>query len=182
MNKVKDQINKRGSKLAILGKTFRSSQSYDGNTKISKDDFLFSFKELGIAIEDEELVSLLKFLDKDRDLMIDFDEFLLAIRGRPNQRRQAIIDKAFLKFDKDGTALIKVTDIREVFNCIKHPKVICGELNEDQVFAQFLKHFNDYGDGTIERKEWNDYYSVLSSSIDNDDYFVLLMKTAWNLD
>ena len=112
----------------------------------------------------------------------NFDEFLLAIRGRTNQRRQAIIDKAFLKFDKDGTGIIKVTDIREVFNCIKHPKVVCGELSEDQVFAQFLKNFNDYGNGTMERKEWNDYYSVLSGSIDNDDYFVLLMKTAWNLE
>jgi Ca2+-binding EF-hand superfamily protein len=125
---------------------------------------------------------MLQFLDKDRDSSINFDEFLLAIRGKPNQRRQAIIDKSFLKFDRDGTGLIKVTDIREVFNCIKHPKVICGELNDDQVFAQFLKHFNDYGNGTIERKEWNDYYFVLSSQIDNDDYFVLLMKTAWNLE
>ena len=126
--------------------------------------------------------SIIKFLDKDKDNMVNFDEFLVAIRGRPNSRRQAIIDKAFLKFDKDGTGLIKVTDIREVFNCIKHPKVVCGELSEDQVFGQLLKNFNDYGDGTIERKEWNDYYYVLSSAIDNDDHFVLLMKTAWNLD
>jgi len=182
MNKVKDQIIKRGSKLPILGKTFRSSQSYDGNQKISKEDFLFSFKELGIIIDDYELESMLKFLDKDNDNMINFDEFLLAIRGKPNQRRQAIIDKAFLRFDKDGTGIIKVTDVREVFNCIKNPKVICGELTEDQVFANFLKHFNDYGDGTIERKEWNDYFSVKSYDIDDDNYFVLLMKTAWNLE
>lgn len=114
--------------------------------------------------------------------MINFDQFLVAIRGRPNSRRQAIIDKAFLKFDKDGCGLISITDIRAVFNCIKHPKIICGELNEDQIFGTFLKHFNDYGNGTIERKEWNDYYSVVSYSIDNDDHFVLLMKTAWNLD
>ena len=179
---MKDQINKRGSKLAILGKTLRASQSYDGNTKISNEDFLFSFKELGIVLEDSELENILCFLDKDKDQMVNFDEFLVAIRGKPNMRRQAIIDKAFLKFDRDGTGLIKVTDIREVFNCIKHPKIICGEMSDDQVFGQFLKHFNDYGDGTIERKEWNDYYSVLSSSIDNDDHFVLLMKTAWNLD
>jgi Ca2+-binding EF-hand superfamily protein len=182
MNKVKDQINKRGSKLSILGKTFRSSLSYDGNTKINKEDFIFSFKELGIVLDDSEYEVLLCFLDKDKDQMVNFDEFLVAIRGRPNTRRQAIIDKSFLKFDKDGTGLIKVTDIREVFNCIKHPKVVCGEMNDDQVFAQLLKHFNDYGEGTIERKEWNDYYSVISSSIDNDDHFVLLMKTAWNLD
>jgi len=54
MNKVKDQIIKRGSKLAILGKTFRSSQSYDGNKKISKDDFIFTFKELSIDLDEGE--------------------------------------------------------------------------------------------------------------------------------
>ena len=76
-----------------------------------------------------------------------------------------------------------------VFNCSKHPKVIAGEMSEEQVFAQFLKNFNDYGEGKIDRKvlsniikEWNDYYSAVSSCIDNDDHFVLLMKTAWNLD
>ncbi len=56
MNKVKDQIVKRGSKLPILGKTFRSFQTYDGDKKISKDDFLFSFKELGIDLSEEELI------------------------------------------------------------------------------------------------------------------------------
>jgi Ca2+-binding EF-hand superfamily protein len=55
MNKVKDQIVKRGSKLPILGKTFRAFQTYDGDKKISKDDFLFSFKELGIDLSEEEL-------------------------------------------------------------------------------------------------------------------------------
>jgi len=125
---------------------------------------------------------LLTFLDKDTDGYCNFDEFLIGLRGKPNSRRQAIIDKAFLRFDSDGCGLITIKDIREVFNCVKHPKVISGELSEDQVFAQFLKHFNDYGSGTIERREWNDYYSVLSANIDSDDYFVLLMKTAWSLD
>ena len=54
MNKVKDQIIKKGSKLPLLGKTFRASLSYDGNTKINKDDFLFTFKELSISLSNEE--------------------------------------------------------------------------------------------------------------------------------
>jgi hypothetical protein len=41
---------------------------------------------------------------------------------------------------------------RSVFNCSKHPKVIAGEMSEEQVFAQFLKNFNDYGEGKIDRK------------------------------
>jgi Ca2+-binding EF-hand superfamily protein len=108
---------------------------------------------------------------------------MTGIRGKPNSRRQAIIDKAFLKFDKEGNGVVDVTDLRAVFNCLKHPKIVNGEMTEDQVFGLFLKNFNDYnGDGKIDRKEWNDYYSAVSYSIDNDDHFVILMKTAWNLE
>ena len=56
-------------------------------------------------------------------------------------------------------------------------------MTKDQVFTLFLKNFNDMtGCGKIDRKEWNDYYHSVSSSIDNDDYFVTLMKTTWNLE
>jgi hypothetical protein len=34
----------------------------------------------------------------------------------------------------------------------------------------------------FDRDEWNDYYASVSSSIENDDHFVILMKTTWNLD
>lgn len=115
--------------------------------------------------------------------MINFTEFLNALRGRPNERRQAFIDKAFLKFDKEGTGLIDAAEIRQVYNCSMHPKVVSAEMNEDQVFSLFLKNFNDKNNtGKIDRKEWNDYYAAVSSSIDNDDHFVIMMKSNWNLD
>jgi len=115
--------------------------------------------------------------------MIDFREFLIALRGIPNDRRQDIIDKAFLKFDKEGTGLIDVKEIRQVYNCSKHPKVVSAEMSEEQVFSLFLQNFNDRNNmGKIDRKEWNDYYSAVSYSIDNDDHFVIMMKTTWNLD
>ena len=65
------------------------------------------------------------------------------MRGKPNDRRQAIIDKVFLKFDKEGTGLIDLTEIRQVYNCSKHSKVVSAEMSEEQVFSLFLKNFND---------------------------------------
>ena len=90
-----------------------------------------------------------------------------------NSKRQAITDKAFLKFDKDGNGYIDANDLKGVYNVSFHPKVVSGEMTEDQVFAEFLANFGDKNnDGKITRKEWNDYYSAVSSSIDNDDHFV----------
>ena len=61
----------------------------------------------------------------------NFSEFLTALRGKPNERRKAIIDKAFLKFDNKGTGLIDVMEIRQVYNCSKHPKVVSAEMSEE---------------------------------------------------
>ena len=65
------------------------------------------------------------------------------LRGKPSNQRLSAIDKAFLKFDKDGSGNIDIRDLRGVFNAKNHPKVISGEITEDQVFAQFLKNFSD---------------------------------------
>ena len=169
--------------MRTTGKFFRQMSSYDGKNKVNKEEFVQWFKELGITLSKNDTDVLVNYFEKDNDGYCNFEEFLIGIRGKPNSRRQAIIDKAFLKFDKEGNGIIDVTEIRQVFNCGKHPKVVCGEMSEEQVFATFLKNFNDVtGQGNIDRKEWNDYYSAVSYSIDNDDHFVILMKTAWNLD
>ena len=49
-----------------------------------------------------------------------------------------MVDKAFLKFDKDGNGRIEAADLRGVYNCSQHPKVISGEMTEDEVFLEFL--------------------------------------------
>ena len=184
VNKAKDIINKRGvESIRSSGRVFRQFQSYDGKDKVNIDDFIFGLRECGINLPKQDLDVILNFFEKDKDGMINFTEFLIALRGKPNDRRQAIIDKAFLKFDKEGTGLIDVTEIRQVYNCSKHPKVVSAEMSEEQVFSLFLKNFNDKNNlGKIDRKEWNDYYSAVSYSIDNDDHFVIMMKTTWGLD
>ena len=94
-----------------------------------------------------------------------------------------MIDKAFLKFDHSGDGHIDAADLKGIYSASMHPKVISGEMTEDEVFLEFLANFGDRNrDGRIERCEWNDYYAAVSSSIDNDDHFVQLMKAAWRLD
>ena len=58
---------------------------------------------------------------------------------------------------------------------------------------EFLQNFKDANkDGKISRDvnfyfkfiffiKWNDYYSAVSASLDNDDHFVEMMKMAWKL-
>jgi calcyphosin len=75
------------------------------------------------------------------------------LKGKLNPRRQALVDKAFLKFDKDGNGSIQAADIKGVYNTKMHPKVKSGQMTEAQVFAEFLSSFGDVNkDGSISRQ------------------------------
>ena len=130
--KVKEALQKRGAKtIRSLGRTFRALDSFDGNKKIDREEFLIGLRENGVELTRPESEILFDFFDKDRDGSVNFDEFLVGIRGKPNNRRQAMIDKAFLKFDKDGNGYIDANDLRGTYNASMHPKVQRGEMTED---------------------------------------------------
>jgi len=58
------------------------------------------------------------------------------------------------------------------------------------VLIEFLETFevhhnvrnNNKSDGKVTKDEWIEYYSNVSSSIDTDEYFTVMMNNAWNLD
>jgi len=84
--------------------------------------------------------------------MINFDEFLLAMRGSPNVERQAAIDLVYYKFDKNKTGLAEATELRKVFNCPNHPRLLLREFSEDQIFYLFLQNFSNNINGTVSKK------------------------------
>ena len=184
LDKVRSSLKKRGTKtIAGLGRTFRALDSFDGNRKVDAQEFYIGLCENGVEITQDEATQLLGFFDKDGDAHVNFDEFLVGVRGRLNAQRQAIVDKAFLKFDKDGSGHIDRNDLHGVYDVSMHPKYQNGEMTEEEIFGEFLANFGDRnGDGLINRDEWNEYYAAVSSNIDNDDHFVLLMRNAWKLD
>lgn len=157
--------------------------SYDGVGKINKDEFLSGLRDIGILFPKVDSEILVQYFDKDIDGSVNFEEFLICIRNKPSEKRQEIITFAFKKFDKEGNGLVDVRDLKGVFNAKSHPKVQIGEITEDQVFDQFMRNFNDHtGEGMIDFYEWNDYYSAVSQSVDNDDHFINLVKDVWNIE
>jgi len=67
--------------------------------------------------------------------------------------------------------------------------VIDGRKTEEQVLGEFLEtfesHHNTLTGGTNDQKvsfeEWIEYYSNISASIDDDQYFAQMMNSSWNL-
>ena len=98
--------------------------------------------------------------------MLNFEEFLFVLRGRPNEERQGIIDYVYSIFDKDHTGVADANEMRKVFNCQKHPKFKMGKLSESQMFYLYLKNFNNQVKMTVTKKVINIYliiYNIFSN-------------------
>ena len=81
LQRVRDQIFARGAKtIRGLGRTFRALDSFDGNKKVDRNEFLVGLKENGVQISKDEANLLLDLIDTNRDGTLDFDEFLIAMR------------------------------------------------------------------------------------------------------
>lgn len=89
---------------------------------------------------------------------------------------------AFKVLDADGNGVIELNDIRAKYNADQHPEVLAGSKTKDEVFREFLDTF-DGGekDGKVHPNEFIRYYANVSASIDEDDYFELMIRNAWHI-
>jgi hypothetical protein len=127
--------------------------------------------------------TIVLILDKDDSGSITYDEFLVGIRGVLNKRRRELVHMAFAIIDKDGSGIVTIEDIQDVYNAKAHPMVIAGQKTEADVLLELLDNFDVGGtkDGQVTVEEFESYYSNVSASVDNDDYFELMMRNAWHI-
>lgn len=103
--------------------------------------------------------------------------------------RKALVKRAFDRLDRNGNGVVELDDVKGFYNAKMHPDVRSGRKTEDEILTEFLDTFELHHsiknpkdkDGKITFKEFVEYYNNVSASIDNDQYFELMMTNAWNL-
>lgn len=168
--------------IATLPKLFKSKPSYDGRCHIHVSDFFDGLTSYGYHIIKEEAVLLCRYFDPEGTENIDFEKFLYALRGKPNEERQATIDYVYSKFDKNKVGYAEASELRKVFNCVKHPRYLSGELTEDQIFFLYLGNFSNNAGTKVTKKEWDDYYAGISVSVPDDAHFIRLIKNQFKVE
>lgn len=157
-------------------------------------EFWKAMNDFRVKISQDECRHLFSLFDEDDNGELSIDEFLLAIRGQLNDFRKQIIKQAYDKLDKDKNGTLDYSDLKGVYNAKGHPDVKSGKKTEEEVVQDFLETFEVHRtlskgdtnskkkDGKVSLNEFMDYYSNVSASIDDDQYFKLMITNAWNLE
>ncbi len=101
-----------------------------------------------------------------------------------NARRAKMVERIFKRFDRDGSGVINLGDIVQIFDVSMNPDFVEMRKTKDQILNELLMNFEGAkgnGDGTVTFQEFFDYYSDLSMSVPNDEYFVRMLESAWQL-
>lgn len=157
---------------------------------IDKNEFAKAIRDYRVDLKPTEVEMLFSEFDSDRSGEISYDEFVRGIRGKMNNFRKSLAMKAFTIMDKDKSGVIDINDIKGVYNAKFHPDVKAGKRSEEEILGEFLETFETHHsllngnprDRRVTKEEWEEYYNNISASIDSDQYFELMMNSAWNLD
>jgi hypothetical protein len=100
-----------------------------------------------------------------------------------------LVDQIGLFFDSDLPCsillgVVDIHDIRGVYDVTHHPDFLQGKKTGNELLGEFLLNFEGprgRHDGQITEKNFEEYYANVSASIDDDDYFELMIRNAWHI-
>lgn len=182
MLQFKETLKKHGARGIIgLARKFRIGDD-DGSGALDFGEFQKIILEHRLSWPDETIRDIFDYFDTDQSGQIKFDEFLVGIRGTLNARRKDLVMLAFQRLDKTKNGRVELIDITQAYDASKHPDVIAGRRSSSQILREFLDTF-DCGekDGIVTFDEFCKYYANISASIDDDDYFELVIRNAWHI-
>lgn len=158
--KILDGLTRNGELGYSRLNTFLRIADKDKNGILSKEEIVKGLAKYGINLYPREIDVLDEF-DRDGDGRITYVEFLSALKGPMNERRKAIVRRAFDKLDKDGSGEITIDDIRHVYCAKNNVDVLRGKKTEEEILTEMLNRFETgpIKDGVVTWEEFLEYYN-----------------------
>jgi len=107
---------------------------------------------------------------------VSYDEFIRGVRGGMNESRLELVKLAFSTLDLNHDSVITAEEIAQKYDTQHHPKVLAGEWTEKQAVESFINAWDKEHAGKVTLDKFIEYYEWVSSTIDNDDYFELVIR------
>ena len=187
INLFKNQINNNnGITYYTFAHALKSLE--DKNTKTISIENLYSIvDQMGLNISQDDLINFYSILDYTQSNKVPIDEILRLIKGEIPEQRKILVVSKFGIMDKEKTGIIPISLVKELFNFKFHPDAFLGKKTSEEVYKEFLYTFNIFCElkglkDEISYKDFIDYYTPISASILNDNYFDDIIYGAWNIE
>ena len=189
IEKIRKKLSLRGIRgITSLAKTFRL-MDVDNSQTIDYNEFKTASNEFRFDLTENEIQIVFLLFDRNKNGVIDYDEFIRVIRGEMNDKRKKIVEDIFNYLDTNNSKAIEIEEIKSKFNAKNHPDVLNKKKTEDEILLEFIETFeNTYNylsgtenDGKVTLEEFMEYYENISLSIDDDNYFELLLNNTWRI-
>ena len=177
---LKDQIHTNNG-ITYYSFLFELKNISDQNQKISLDNFVNAMKNMGLNIPQNDLINFFNLLDFSGTGTISLDDIINTIVDPLNEHRKLYVVNKFAKMDVEKQGEVKVSLLKERFNPKGHPDFISGKISDEEIFKQFCFTLDIYCSirnitDNINYKQFLDYYSGISSSILDENYFEAILN------
>lgn len=153
----------------------------DGGKLLSLPEFSRALKELRFTLTDSELRVVFNYFDFNRKGLMDYRVFIEGVRTPLSSKRLALVTNAFDKLDRYNESVLDASQIINAFDPCAHPDVLLGIKDSETVLQEWLSTFDVSIsiDGKVTKNEFINYYTNVSITIDNEDYFQLMLVNSW---
>ena len=160
----------------------------DKNTKTTSIENLLSvIQKLELNISQDDLINFYSILDYTQSNQVPTDEILRLIKGEISEQRKMLVVSKFILIDKEKTGYLPISLLKQLYNYKFHPDAFLQKKSEEQVYEEFLYTFDVFCElnglkDEISFKDFIEYYTPISASILNDNYFDDIIYGVWNLE
>ena len=183
ISKMKAKLRTYGGHGFVgLQRAIRSMDKGD-KKRISMTDFKIAMKKIDVGLSEAEVRMLFDYFNNEHRGSIDTDVFIKIVRSTLNDRRLILVKQAFAKLDVGGEGAIDAGKVASQFDAASTPDVISGRSSAEEARIEFLETFDVGGEieGMVTQSEFINYYTNIGACVDNDDYFEMMIRTAWHL-
>ncbi|CAL1173770.1 unnamed protein product [Cladocopium goreaui] len=186
--RIQEKMGRENRTMKGMARRFkRMDDDLDHYMEIS--EFVNAMKEVNANLTDNELQMLWRYIDRDGNGRVTFEQFLRIFKPKLSERRRRAVKGLFDYLDANRNGVIQVDDLK--LRCDPHAlaegmqKVRGVRMQPDEVLVNFMENFRRLVGGSVYGEvryaDFEKYYEGLSAGIDSDVYFEELLQKAWDL-
>eukprot|EP00933_Yihiella_yeosuensis_P061302 TRINITY_DN64102_c0_g1_i1.p1 TRINITY_DN64102_c0_g1~~TRINITY_DN64102_c0_g1_i1.p1 ORF type:complete len:800 (+),score=167.86 TRINITY_DN64102_c0_g1_i1:355-2400(+) len=191
LQRVRQHIARKGLRAAVEVVQHFYEADDDVDDQIDVYEFRQACGKCGIALRHAEEISIFEACGSTAQGKLQVPKFIQLLQGELAAKRKEVVEQAFVTLGgdpTDRTSVVSPATMKDNFTAQAHPLVVRGQLQPGAVLAEFLDTFSLLAhvlggceNGMVSFADFLAYYEVLSSTVDNDALFDLILQRVWSI-